>query len=285
MPEETDNIDEWLKLVMGSQSLEGQLPSTLPTQAAPIPMEVSSGRMYMGPALPASEEATFRSLPSGTAINLMPPPTPEESAGAAGRVAYAQRTMGGGAPYDPAMEKYNIQQQIQSAVAGGMPMSDAVRLYGLGMVGSAGSGRRYNVHGVGLVDESGKVLTPTPKQKTRPIPVAGVGLVDPDTGNVIISAPQTATETEIIPATEGSPGSPAIPARAGFLGIGSRPAVPEVPPIPAQGERRITRKVPIELPSESKGKLNKGQAASFLKAAGGDKDKARKMAVAAGYEL
>ena len=45
------------------------------------------GRSYMGPALSPEAEQNFMRTPPGTRINLLPPPTPQQAAGAAGRVA------------------------------------------------------------------------------------------------------------------------------------------------------------------------------------------------------
>lgn len=232
-------------------ALERQLPSS----AQPLSLPVSQGRMYLGPAMTPEQEAAFHVAPSLSSRVLVPPPTAESSAGAAARVAAATApptiSAAAGAPSPtsiyPEMRQFYAQQQIRNAVAAGMPMDQAVQTYGPEFFARS-SGRRYNVHGVGLVDESGKVLASVPKTKTRPIAVAGVGLVDPDSGTIIAAPPRTETVTDVIPASEGTPGSPAIPARSGIFGIGARPAVPAVPATPATPERRITRKVPITEP-------------------------------------
>lgn len=70
-----------LLVAAAMQQSESQLPSRLPTQpapvqppAAPLPMPVSRGRMYMGPASgPALDAFTAGRGPSS--VNLMPPPS------------------------------------------------------------------------------------------------------------------------------------------------------------------------------------------------------------------
>jgi hypothetical protein len=132
---------------------------------------------------------------------------------------------------------------------------------------TASAGKRYNVAGVGLVDENGRVITAHP-YSTQTRTVQGVGLVDAKTGRVItpsVQKPETQTETETIPANPGSPGSPALAARSGFLGIGARPAIPAVAAVPATGERKITRKVPVEAPASDIANIPKASV-DYLKA-------------------
>jgi hypothetical protein len=236
---------------------------------AASPTPTNQGRMYMGPAMTAPQEQQFMESAPGTRMNLMPPPTPEQSAGAASRIAPES---------DPAalarLQAADVPGSRTIGVRSESPTSDAslanqrnAMLYNamkkfdagdrspenmallLGKTTSAG--KRYNVAGVGLVDENGRVITPHPNLPlTRT--VQGVGLVDAKTGKVIVPSvqkPETQTETETIPAQPGSPGSPAQAARSGIFGIGARPATPAVAEVPARGERKVTRKVPVQSPA------------------------------------
>jgi hypothetical protein len=67
--------------------------------------------------------------------------------------------------------------------------------------------------------------------------------------------PATDTITETIPAVEAVPGTPAIPAKPPMTILGlpipftGKPAVPAVPAVPETREKRITRRVPVDLSS------------------------------------
>lgn len=142
---ERAKTDQVLQLNAAAAAAENQLPADMPpspmlTQlqppTAPLNLPVSKGRMYMGPTMSPTEEAAFHAMPSGTSINLMPPPAgpplgPLERLQAADLPG--QRTLSIGAAYDPAMERYQAQQAIQSAIQRGIPSSDAIRLYGQGL--------------------------------------------------------------------------------------------------------------------------------------------------------
>lgn len=90
------------------------------------------------------------------------------------------------------------------------------------------------------------------------------------------TSPETVTESYKIPEVQAQE---AVPESKGFLGFGAHPASPAVA---GQPERTIKRTVK-ENPASPGKKLTKEQAKIFLDQVGGDKDKARKLAKAAGY--
>lgn len=114
-------------------ALEAQLPSS-----TPLSLPVSSGRMYMGPSMTPEQETAFRASPSLPSQILVPPPTQESSAGAAARVAAMTApptiSAAAGAPSPtsiyPEMRQFYAQQQIRKAVESGVPINQAMQLYG-----------------------------------------------------------------------------------------------------------------------------------------------------------
>lgn len=157
---ERQRIEELRRASEEAAALERQLSTQLPTapvglpqdvgpapmatevaqvpSAPPLSLPVSKGRMYMGPAMTPEEELAFRSAPSLQSRVLVPPPTPEASAGAASRVAAMTApepiSAYGGAPSPtsiyPEMRQFYAQQQIRKAVEAGTPISQAMQLYG-----------------------------------------------------------------------------------------------------------------------------------------------------------
>lgn len=93
------------------------------------------------------------------------------------------------------------------------------------------------------------------------------------------------TVTEEFPATTGTPASPGVPARSGILGIGARPGTPATPAVPGQPKRTVRRQVPVGTGAAARtGKtLDVPTATAYLKKAGGDKAKARALAIQDGY--
>ena len=96
------------------------------------------------------------------------------------------------------------------------------------------------------------------------------------------SAPE---DTETVSVTyDKVPGSEAVPeqsATRGIFGLGAKPAVPAVPAVPAQPERHVTYKQP----RGGAKPLDKAKAAKLLDQAGGDKAKARALAIKGGYSI
>lgn len=234
----------------GGQQYQGS-----PLVAAP---PAPQGRMYMGPAMSPDQESAFMQSPAGTRINLMPPPSgPPPS-----RLEQAQANDQPGSRTiaindEPAYSDASLANQRNAMLYNAMKQFDAgdrspeVMAAVLGK--SASPGKRYNVAGVGLVDENGKVITAHPDSPQTRM-VQGVGLVDAKTGRVItpsVQKPETQTVTEHIPRKEGVAGTPAQPARKAFLGIGARAAVPAVPEVPTQEAQTISRKVPVEAPASA----------------------------------
>ncbi len=152
LAEEERQRQKTVSLALDTQErLESQLPTALPTQpiappsdVGPFPMRaaiappeplnlpVSSGRMYMGPAMSAEEEAAFRAKPSGTSINLVPPPAVTglsglERAQALDRPGTRTISIGGGTPtitsIDPASQRFAAIQGYQSDLNAGMDPS------------------------------------------------------------------------------------------------------------------------------------------------------------------
>ncbi len=133
------------------------------------------GRSYMGPALSPEAEQNFMRMPPGTRINLLPPPTPQQAAGAAGRVAAATKP----AP-DPRLtaidggDQFAARQGYQNAIAQGMdPSAAAAAFLPMALRGQTQRPiprpRLYNVPNVGLVDDKGKIVRAAgPKQFAPP---------------------------------------------------------------------------------------------------------------------
>lgn len=195
--------------------------------------------------------------PRTTTYGMVSPPTPPNYTrpftDTSGQVHYGEMAQELGRVNQAMMaqQKFEAQKGYASDIAAGKTPQEAFNKWGPMLFGKANQPpRRYNVAGVGLVDESGNVITPRPQTtSTRTVP--GVGLVDAQTGKVIVPIPvkpETQTITEKIPATEAIPPTAAQAARKGFLGIGARPAIPATPGVPGQPERTISRKVPIESP-------------------------------------
>lgn len=164
----------------------GQMQA-LATQVVP-----PRNRTYMGPNIPGggpSPQQFFQDAPSNILINRLPPPTPEAAAGAAGRIAamtsqkqYDPRLTA----IDPTLRQFAAQDQIRRAMDQGITAADAMRIYGQGLFAPVVPPRRYNVSGVGLVDESGRVIAPGQRSAAHNVP--GVGLVDAQTGRIITPA-------------------------------------------------------------------------------------------------
>lgn len=99
------------------------------------------------------------------------------------------------------------------------------------------------------------------------------------------------TVTKIVkhPEVKGSTGSPAVAPTTGFLGtgIGAKPGTPPVPAAPDQPafEERTTTRVPRGKAAAGAKALDVNTAREYIKAAGGDKAKARAMAIRDGYSF
>lgn len=247
----------------GPRATSSPLIEQMKQEEASLTLPISKGRMYMGPMLSPEAEKAFLQKPSGTSINLMPPPsgpppTQLENIQAASpswaTPISIRRDVPMPIPEDPGAARFALLSEYQRMRAAGVPESEAASRVGLNLMGASGygMGRRYNVAGVGLVDQYGNVVAPAPKKEQRGVSVAGVGLVNPVTGEVMVPTPEKITETETIPATFGTPAIPAQSARKGFLGIGAREAAPAVPATPAKGEKRITTTVRGEPTSPEK---------------------------------
>lgn len=169
----------------------GQMQA-LTTQVVP-----PRNRMYMGPntsgAGGTSPQDFFGLVtPYNVRINNLAPPeplTPEAQSALQGRLAAAT----GQKQYDPrltaidpTLRQFAAQDQIRRAMDQGITAADAMRIYGQGLFAPVVPPRRYNVSGVGLVDESGQVITPGQRSAAHNVP--GVGLVDAQTGRIITPA-------------------------------------------------------------------------------------------------
>ena len=107
----------------------GQVTQGSPTVPLPntSPLSTPTGRMYVGPNI---SDAQIRALvPPGQAYINAPPASPEQAAGAAGRVAAATRP-----PYDPRLtaigeDQFQAQQGYQRAVAQGMDPAAAAQVW------------------------------------------------------------------------------------------------------------------------------------------------------------
>jgi hypothetical protein len=118
---------------MGINGGGQQYPLTPPVPPPnTTPLSSPTARMYMGPNISDSEVRAL--VPPGMSMNLMPPPTPDQSEGAAGRVAamtapkfrYGEPTL---TSIDPASRQFAARQAIQQMVANGRPMSEAMQQF------------------------------------------------------------------------------------------------------------------------------------------------------------
>lgn len=253
----------------------------------------TQGRMYMGPNIGAAELAR---IPEGGRISLMPPAvTPPAS-----RLEQLQaldrpgsRTIGirEEPPYSDASlaasQNRMKYEAIQKFMAGDRSPAIVMAAIG-GTGGQSGRGlaslyrqpqedKIYHVGNrmvrVNLATGETTDITPSTIQQKRVIP-DGVKMryaellkaerdsskdVDTNDPNAVRSANRARWDREQYEASH-----------------------PELTGIEATAQ---SAPVSVERPKASKGKLNKGQAASFLKQAGGNKAEARRLAIAAGYEL
>jgi hypothetical protein len=96
------------------------------------PLSSPTARMYMGPNISDSEVRAL--VPPGMSMNLMPSPTPDQSEGAAGRVAamtapkfrYGEPTL---TSIDPASRQFAARQAIQQMVSQGTPLANAMQQF------------------------------------------------------------------------------------------------------------------------------------------------------------
>lgn len=109
-------------------------------EEASLTMPISSGRMYMGPMLSPEEERAFLQKPSGTSINLMPPPagpplTQLENIQAASppwaTPISIRRDVPMPIPEDPGAARFALISEYQRMRAAGVPESEAVSRVGL----------------------------------------------------------------------------------------------------------------------------------------------------------
>lgn len=99
-------------------------------------------------------------------------------------------------------------------------------------------------------------------------------------------ADDTEKVTEEFPATEGTPAVPPQPFKRGIFS--DTPATEGTPAVPAQPKRSVSYNRPRGETGKSAGKgkaLDANTAAQLLKEAGGNKDKARKLAAERGYSF
>lgn len=145
--------------------VQGQFGQVMPT---------SRGFMYVGNPTPGTAEE----LPGTVASRLAAATAPQH--------VYGQPEV---TSIDPTMQQFAVQERVRGAVAKGMPLSDAMLLYGMGSVGRIPAPKRYQVHGVGLVDEAGRVIAKENRAARMNVP--GVGLVDVSSGQVVVPSRQT----------------------------------------------------------------------------------------------
>lgn len=154
-PYVTDYIptpDEREALVEEMRREEQALTASPPIGIAPpLDLPVGSGRMYMGPALAPGAEQAFRQMPSGTSLNLAPPPS-EPPVGelerlrasdvpGVSRTLSIRRDVPIPIPEDAKAAQFAMISEYQRMRAAGVPEGEAVSRVGLNYFTPQG---RYN---------------------------------------------------------------------------------------------------------------------------------------------
>jgi hypothetical protein len=243
--------------------------------------------MYMGPSMSPEQESAFMQSPAGTRVNLMPPPT----APSPSRLEQAQ------ALDRPGDRTLSIRSEPPYSDASLAAQKNRMTFEAIQKFNAGDKSPEVLAAALGTIAGYQRPRPKTPVNPARWVPAnpatGAPGYFESGTGTVHVPPtpkvvpPQMSTETLRYSAKPAVPGSP----EHRFLGIG--PRVPAVPDIPEQPARTVTRKVPDQttpitppkVEAGSKGPVSKEQAREFLRQAGGDKDKARKLARDAGYEL
>jgi hypothetical protein len=259
--------DQTIKLVGAMNQTVAPLPMTLPTQSSPVgappppmtgtqpppgapvapppqpgaPPMAPQGRMYMGPSMTAPQESAFMQSPAGTRTNLMPPPSgPPPS-----RLQQLQ------AQDQPGSRTLGIRDEPTYSDASMANQQNAMRYEAMKKF-DAGD-RSPEVIAAAMGRAAPNQMTPYQQAQVqrwnKPSTITPYQQAEIDRWKRQDSKPETQTETEKIAATPGSAGVEAQSARKGIFGIGARPATAAVPAVAPQGERTITRKVPVETPS------------------------------------
>lgn len=208
--------------------------ATQPPTSLNLP--ISSGRMYMGPALKPGAEEAFLQMPSGTSWNLAPPPTapaPTElerlqAADLPGsRTISIRRDVPMPMPEDPRMARFAMLEEYQRLRAAGVPETEAVSRIGLNYFGTQMKPiTPYQQENLAMQRRRLDLAEASQEAKTAPVE----------------------TVTEIVPDEPGLPTIPATPGeKRSLFGIDflrrDIPPTPEIPGTPGKPAQRITRKI------------------------------------------
>ncbi len=173
------------------------------------------------------------------------------------------------------MQNYDYNQKLQRLISGGMDYGQALSKLGPPPFSSGGRAstppvKRYNVHGVGLVDEAGNVVAPAPKPPPK------------DTTERYNYAEFTASQKREADLRKELAKATDLDVKSQLVGAIAREVATQKKLRPAQATAAPS---PVTAPTPEPKRLDQNTAKQFLAQAKGDKEKARKLARDAGYEF